>query len=153
MPAIEPLATRFWRHVHKRGPDDCWLWVGATHANGYGSIKKDRERGQWLAHRAAWHITNGSIPDGMLVCHRCDTPTCVNPGHLFIGTASQNTADMVAKGRYLVRGRHINARLTVKAVKDIRRDCRRQEDIAAAYGISQATVSDIKVRRTWKHIP
>ena len=74
---------------------DCWNWTGAT-ANGYGVLNFG---GQVRAHRLAYETFVGPIPDGLLVCHRCDNPRCVNPGHLFVGTNSDNTRDMVSKGR------------------------------------------------------
>lgn len=71
----------------------CWLWNGSSLERGYG-----RFRGS-LAHRVSWVLHNGPIPDGMHVCHRCDVTACVNPAHLFLGTALDNIRDMHAKGR------------------------------------------------------
>jgi hypothetical protein len=84
------------------GTDDCHLWTGArVTKNGvarYGHI--GRERGVTvLAHRAVWEEANGPIPEGMLVCHRCDNPTCCNLAHLFLGTDGDNINDMYGKGR------------------------------------------------------
>lgn len=73
----------------------CWLWQGAKR-NGYGRIR--RGRGFVAAHRLVYEVVNGRVAKG-LVCHRCDVPACVNPAHLFLGTAKDNTQDMVAKGR------------------------------------------------------
>jgi hypothetical protein len=75
----------------------CWLWTLGTNSRGYGQFcSGGRSR---LAHRAAWEVANGAIPSGMYVCHHCDTPACVNPAHLFLGTASDNARDREAKGR------------------------------------------------------
>lgn len=94
-----PLEERFWPKVRKT--DTCWWWTaGGDKADGYGRIRAGgRGTPTLLAHRAAWEITFGPIPDGLEVCHTCDTPRCVRPDHLFLGTSLQNNQDMVAKGR------------------------------------------------------
>ena len=76
----------------------CWLWVGAISGSGYGRVF--HEGRMWQAHRLSWVQFNGDIPDGTFVCHRCDTPSCVNPSHLFLGSPRDNVMDMVAKGRH-----------------------------------------------------
>ena len=87
---------RFWDKVDKTG--ECWIWTAYTKTDGYGQFKFDgKMRG---AHRMAWLLTNGEIPDGMLVCHTCDNPSCVNPNHLFLGTNQDNADDKMNKGRH-----------------------------------------------------
>lgn len=85
----------------------CWLWTGATMIGGYGMIFI-RHEGHWEtrrtvyegAHRISWKLSTGrEIPKGMDICHRCDTPICVNPDHLFLATPKENTHDSIAKGR------------------------------------------------------
>lgn len=83
-----------WSNVEKT--DGCWLWRGATNNRGYGVVRWNGSAR--LAHRVAWLVANGAEPDG-LVCHRCDTPLCVRPDHLFVGTQTDNMRDAAAKGR------------------------------------------------------
>jgi hypothetical protein len=90
------MTERFWAYVQKTA--SCWVWTGTQSDNGYGRIWG---KGRHIkAHRFSWELHNGPIPEGMHVCHKCDTPACVNPEHLFLGTASDNMRDMVAKGRH-----------------------------------------------------
>lgn len=77
----------------------CWLWTGRIVQHGYGAIYVGRRGSKVGAHRASYVVHNGPIPAGMFVCHRCDTPACINPAHLFLATGDQNMADMKAKGR------------------------------------------------------
>lgn len=76
----------------------CWEWTGASDGRrGYGMISYQNQR--WSTHRLMWALTNGPIPDGMHVLHRCDNPPCMNPDHLWLGTALDNCHDKLAKGR------------------------------------------------------
>lgn len=88
----------FWALVDVRGGDGCWLWLGTKNRKGYGMWRGIAKR-QDLAHRTAFILSNGGIPDGMHICHRCDVPACCNPVHLFAGTARDNAIDRDAKGR------------------------------------------------------
>lgn len=100
-----PIEQRFWAKVDKAGEDDCWEWTGAK-SRGYGTISRDAADGgkTALAHRISWEIHHGEIPKGlsyhgMVVCHSCDNPGCVNPRHLRLDTQAGNLKEAVGKGR------------------------------------------------------
>ena len=91
--------ANFWSYVNKT--ESCWLWTGTVKSTGYGIFRtRNCVLGEkQMPHRLMWVLKNGSIPDGLLVLHRCDVPLCCNPAHLFLGTHEDNMADMVSKGR------------------------------------------------------
>lgn len=93
-------AAQIWEHIDTTGgPGACWTWQMGRTLFGYGRVKV-AGLGERKAHRYVWELTNGPIPHGMLILHRCDVPPCVNPSHLFLGTHADNMADMHAKGRH-----------------------------------------------------
>jgi HNH endonuclease len=95
---VRVIRSCFWKMVQKSPePDGCWTWAGRKWRNGYG--RTEMVPGEWSAHRAAWVVSNGTIPEGKHVLHRCDNPPCVRPDHLFVGTAKDNAQDRDAKGR------------------------------------------------------
>jgi hypothetical protein len=101
------------------------------------------------AHRIAWELVNGPVPDGLHVRHKCDNPACVNPAHLEVGTHQDNVNDMVA------RGRHVGFRkLDEWDVKFIRHWCReyQHKNIAACFGLKPCTISKIKCGRAWADV-
>jgi len=91
------MEERFFAKVHFK--PGCWGWLGPKDPNGYGRFSLGSARPSVLAHRVAYEIHNGPIPDGLYVCHHCDNPECTRPGHLFVGTPADNMRDMSAKGR------------------------------------------------------
>ena len=91
----------FWSKVAVGATEDCWLWTAAVVNSGYGvkRVTRNGKNAMALAHRMAWEIFNSDIPEGLVVCHKCDNKRCCNPAHLFLGTHKDNTQDMIAKKR------------------------------------------------------
>jgi hypothetical protein len=102
------------------------------------------------AHRVAFQLAKGAIPPGMVVCHRCDNPRCVNPDHLFLGTYADNSRDMVRKGRSARGERHGMSKLTREKIAAILIDPRPHRKIGIDYGISQVHVSRLKREGGWR---
>lgn len=119
-------------------------------SNGYGMIKSNGVHQR--AHRVAWEIENGPIPDGLLVCHRCDNRPCCNTNHLFLGTHQDNFDDMVAKGRGHIGEKNGRARLTAASVRHIRTRLGlgfSQSGLAREYGVAPGTIHAIASGRNW----
>lgn len=160
-PWTVPVSVRFDAKVDRsRGPDGCHLWTASINGAGYGQIGRGgRDGGTALAHRLAWEIARGAIPDRLQVLHRCDNKLCVNVAHLFLGTQADNMQDMAAKGRdnRAITNGEMNglAKLTKRRVLAIRRAYAAgatQTRIAERFGVGQSTISSIVLRRTWQHV-
>ena len=127
----------------------CLLWLNATNPDGYGNVMVDSVK--WLAHRAAWTVHRGPIPSGMLVLHKCDTPQCLNPDHLFLGTSRDNVIDKVRKGRHGHHGLYgekaRDAKLTNEQADDVRRKYANgghtHRSLAAEYGVAHNSIGRI----------
>lgn len=152
---ISDATERFWDKVRVGSPDECWEWQALRQYQGYGQFKLSQPRRQVQAHRFAWELTNGPIPDGMMVCHECDNPPCCNPCHLFLGFHVDNMADMAQKG-HLKGTRNPKAILTphdIFSIRDTYSDgCVTQRDIAEVYGVNSSTINAILTGRNWGHI-
>lgn len=177
-PRITPPNERFLRHIDRSGGvDSCWLWTAAI-VRGYGAFHVIRSKSV-KAHRFAYELWIGPIPEGMCVCHTCDNPRCVNPAHLWLGTNAENTHDKIAKGRARYIGQYNPARgernghvthpertlrgesqhaskLTAELVRAIRADygtgttsC---SELGVKYGVSNSTIHRIVRRTAWAHI-
>lgn len=144
-----PPADRLLKHSQQQG--DCILWTGSKSRDGYGVMRIGRN-GQFRVHRVAFELNHGPIPDGMHVCHQCDTPLCINPKHLFLGTPKDNMIDKVHKGRGLAPTgeSHGMSKLSDQQVDEIRRlraSGMKLKVIAEQFGISFQHVSGIYHRR------
>lgn len=157
--AKKPLLTpeiRFWLKVKKlKKLNGCWIWKACRDKNGYGKMTVNTKDER--AHRFSWKIHFGEIPEKYFVCHKCDNPSCVNPGHLFIGTARDNNRDMIIKKRNGdVRGEKYGASvLTREDVIEIRKWAAskiRHGIIAHNFGVKKTYISNIVQRKTWKDI-
>lgn len=128
----------------------CRIWTGGLDKDGYGQMwwKGKRRRASKLSYEEA----HGPLPAGILACHTCDIPACIDLDHLFPGTSKQNTRDMLAKNRHAKGERAGSARLTADKVRAIRSDGRTIATIAKEYGIAQTTVGFVKRRITWSHV-
>jgi hypothetical protein len=104
--------ARFWAGVDRRGPDECWLWQRRLKEFGHGQTNWHGKHST-SAHRVAWELTHGPIPEGLWVLHRCDVPACCNPAHLFLGTHADNVRDMMAKRRHATQAAPELRRLVV----------------------------------------
>lgn len=151
---------RFWSKVKKtRG---CWIWIGFVDALGYGKFRIGRKVEN--AHRVAYEIFKGPIKKGLIVCHSCDNPSCVNPKHLWIGTHRDNKMDCVSKGRAYIGGtpprlfgnKHPNSILTSKQIREIKRiytgKYGEQTALGKKFGVCRTTIGKIVNGINWRHI-
>lgn len=145
---------RFWDKVDVGEPGECWEWGASRNSKGYGQFGLDGRIE--YAHRIVWRLTQGEIPDGKHICHRCDNPPCVNPRHLFPGTHQENMFDRDNKGRRDARGsKNGQAKLTEKDIRPIRAlldEGLKLTAIADLYGVSPQAVSMIKNGKRWNHV-
>lgn len=159
---------RFWSSVDKTVDTDCWIWRSDRSSFGHGRFLFLGQRTQ--AHRYAYELEYGTIPDGLVLCHKCDVPECVNPSHMFVGTQKDNIQDCVRKGRWPVGQTHWcsgkpelvkrgeragNSKLSETQVAEIYRLCcsgSNYSDVAALFGINRATAVQIHRGKTWNHV-
>lgn len=159
-----PVNERFWDKVNKT--DSCWLWTSKLNGSGYGVIAvPDDTRGNsscgtrvkrryFLAHRMAWELTHGSIPEDKILCHHCDNPICVRPDHLFLGSHADNIRDKVSKNRQAMGTKNSQAKLTEEKVKEIRAIGYKlmEKEVAQMFKVSPATIGEIRRREIWKQV-
>lgn len=153
---IKPINERLESHIITK--DGCWL-TNLALSHGYPVLRKTSPGGKGknlMASRLMYEAHHGQIPEGMLVCHSCDNPTCVNPEHLFLGTHKDNTQDMLRKNREARGDKLPQTKLTSEQVKEIKlllaEGSLNNGKIGKLFGVTSTTIWDIKNGITWKHI-
>lgn len=158
LPIRQSLRERFDAKVEPIPFSGCWIWTGGTNESGYGVIGLGRRsEGVAKAHRVAWELHRGPIPEGMNVLHRCDVPACCNPDHLFLGTLCDNAQDMVAKGRDFRpdnRGSRAKwAKLSEAQAREIAAAKGSKKgtgtDLARRFGVSKSAIYQIWAGKNW----
>jgi len=149
---LQRIKDRFEKRFVPAAPDQCWEWTAGKTPKGYGRATGGNR--ELPAHRLAWVLYVGPIPQGegyhgTCVLHRCDNPGCVNPNHLFLGTAHDNMLDMAAKDRSLHGSRYKLHKLTEEHARSIRADQRPRIIIAREHGIARNTVARIQRGLAW----
>lgn len=160
LPQKAPLAAKLIAYSTVCPETGCWLWLKSTSRAGYGWVCGFK-RGHLRAHRVSYETFVGPIPKGLFVCHHCDTPACINPEHLFVGTAQDNANDMIAKGRGNYTGRptgenhgmailrEADIPVVIKLIKETTTPLK---EIARQFKVSPATIVAIRSGRSWQAI-
>lgn len=149
------IDERIDKYVMPEPNTGCWLWSGCINKNGYGILKMNNKVS--LAHRIIYEHIAGKIPENLLACHHCDTPSCVNPDHIFIGTNKDNSNDRDRKKRLhikigVINGRALFDNSQVLAIKDASKMGHKRRHIAKYFNNRFAAIDDIIYNRRWKHI-
>ena len=147
------MGSSFRRRIQIKSLAGCWLWTGPFQHWGYGFL------GRKLAHRISYELFVGPIPKGMHVCHRCDNPPCVNPLHLFLGTAADNVHDCQKKGRWKIAPSLYRSdesqnttKLTNEQVRLIRASKERSVVLAERFNVTRQTIQSARVGRTYRDV-
>lgn len=148
---LSPL-DNFHQRIEYEPNSGCWLWSGATWPDGYGKVKVRQKTA--FAHRRSYELHVGCIPKGAIICHRCDTPACVNPAHLYAGTDADNARDKVRRGRdrKALGEANPNSKMTAETVRLIRASAKSNKQIAAELALDHSTVWAARSGLTWKHL-
>ncbi len=147
-----PLEDRFWTLTDRAG--DCWIWTGPRDHHGYGKWQTTgHKRSNIKVHRWSYEHFNGPIPDGLMIRHTCDHPSCVNPAHLLVGTMQDNMNDKVARNRQQQGEGIAQSVLTRSDVLEIRERYAAggiyQRELAHEFGVTQSAISDVINRKNW----
>lgn len=156
MPARRNTPHDFWSRVNIGNTGECWEWTMSRRSGRYGQAHYGNKN--WFAHRLAWTLVHGDIPDGLLVCHACDNVLCCNPAHLFLGTGADNSADRNAKLRQYRGFGHHHAKLNEEQVLEIKRTYvpRHPEFGQAAlsrkFGVSQPAIYSVLKGESYAYV-
>lgn len=146
---------KFMNLVYPEPNTGCWLWGGYTDIHGYGTIMSSQIK-SIRAHRVSYYLHFGNFDTRLIVLHKCDNPSCVNPEHLKLGTNKENTEDMINKKRNKVGINHHSAKLNDDIVREIRELYKTgdytQKELAIKYNVSTMPIYDILRKRTWVHV-
>lgn len=148
---------RFERRRPVKEPCLCWIWTGTLAPNGYGRFQIGGKGSPHVgAHRFAYELEHGPIPEGLVVMHSCDNPACVNPAHLSVGTHKDNSQDMIRKGRHkriAPKGTdNGKAKLDADMVRFIRQTKETNAELSRRLGLSPNTIRGVRIGRTWSHV-
>lgn len=148
-----PLEDRFWNYVDKDAGGGCWEWTKKRMESGYGMTSELRKT--LLAHRVAYELSKGPIPEGLVVRHSCDNPPCCNPDHLLLGTYADNTEDAVSRNRVAFGERVHSAKLTAEEVREARIARAGGATISALsrkYLVARSTIRNAIKGKTWSRV-
>lgn len=144
---MEEARDRFFSKVNKT--DSCWLWTAPCDRNGYGRFNITSKQ-KIMAHRGSWLLAGNTIPEGLILRHKCRNRNCVNPEHLETGTHQENCADMIRDGTIMRGKKHHSVKLTEEQVLQIRaRSTETQKILAEEFGVSRETISKIILNKIW----
>jgi hypothetical protein len=146
------MLNRFMDKISPEPNSGCWLWTGSVDGCGYGLFGVGGSGNARRAHRVSYELFVGKIDEGKFVCHKCDMPSCVNPGHLFCGTPKENTIDRDSKKRTAVGSKNGKSKLNEEQVLFAKTSNYSERKIAKILGVSRGTINAIKSGKTWRHI-
>lgn len=155
---VRDFLIGFWGKVDRQSPSGCWLWTGGKAQWGYGKVYVAGR--QCRAHRVSWEIAHQeTIPEGAVILHTCDVPACVNPGHLVCGTAADNMADKMTKGRHRWRAHggseNGGAKLSpglVASIRSLHLSGMSYRLLAQRNGVSKTQVARIVKGNAWRDV-
>lgn len=128
----------------------CWIWMRSIDKDGYGIHYFNNKKES--AHRKSYKLFKNEIPEKMLICHRCDNPSCVNPSHLFIGTAKDNAQDALKKKRNFIGSKNSRAILNEKNVIEIRNSNLSIRQLSEKYCVSVNVIKYARKKSSWAHL-
>jgi hypothetical protein len=150
----KPLLARLEEHVSPEPNTGCWFWMGAVNTYGYPHSYMGGKC--YMMHRVSYEAHKGPIPKGLLACHHCDTPLCINPDHIFIGTEADNSADCARKGRASRGEKHPFAKLNEAKVREMRAihaaGGTQITQLARMFGVSRPVAQKVCQGKLWRHV-